>query len=146
MKHFEVTNKAKFPVRLLNRFAAIPSGKTIVYDAIEDNFERTIQDLNKLKDLGYIDYKELSDEEPAEDIKGVAKKESVEDIKDVAKKESVEDIKDVAKKESAEEIPDYSDEMTKAELTKIAEDNDIKITSNDTKKDIIEKLDNKFLA
>jgi hypothetical protein len=134
MKHFEVTNKAKFPVRLLNRFAAIPSGKTIVYDAIEDNFERTIQDLNKLKDLGYIDYKELSDEEPAEDIKGVAKK------------ESVEDIKDVAKKESAEEIPDYSDEMTKAELTKIAEDNDIKITSNDTKKDIIEKLDNKFLA
>ena len=42
------------------------------------------------------------------------------------------------------EIPEYDESMLKKELIKIAEDNDVEIESNDTKSDIISKLDEKF--
>lgn len=106
----------------------------------------------KVKDKKIMDYDSKIKEETKEEVKEEVKEEkneSIEEIKqDLPEGVSMEEIDETEEIEEIEDdesdIPEYDDSMLKKELIKIAEDNNVELESNDTKADIISKLDEKF--
>jgi hypothetical protein len=110
----------------------------------------------KVKDKKIMEYdpsnkKDEPVEEPEEPKQEALNEEPVEEPEyEMLNEEVVEEPNDELVEETEEvsdediEIPEYDESMLKKELIKIAEDNDVEIESNDTKSDIISKLDEKF--